>query len=46
MRALSVFEFLQREGKIGRLTIPNRVVMPAMGVNLASRGKAFVFDPS
>lgn len=24
------------EGKIGRLTIPNRVVMPAMGVNLAS----------
>ncbi|MFA7621233.1 MAG: FAD-dependent oxidoreductase [Aminobacteriaceae bacterium] len=27
---------LQSEGRIGRLTIPNRVVMPAMGVNLAA----------
>ena len=27
---------LRAEGKIGRLTIPNRVVMPAMGVNLAA----------
>ncbi|MDI9369422.1 MAG: FAD-dependent oxidoreductase [Synergistaceae bacterium] len=27
---------LRSEGKIGRLVIPNRVVMPAMGVNLAA----------
>lgn len=27
---------LEREGMIGRLTMPNRVVMPAMGVNLAA----------
>ena len=25
---------LMSEGKIGKLAIPNRVVMPAMGVNL------------
>lgn len=31
-----MYEWLQKEGRIGRLTIPNRVFMPAMGVNLGS----------
>ena len=35
-----MFSLLQSEGKIGSLTIPNRVVMPAMGVNLAMPGGA------
>ncbi|HCL78547.1 MAG TPA: NADH:flavin oxidoreductase [Synergistaceae bacterium] len=32
-----MFEKLQSEGKIGRLSIKNRAVMPAMGVNLGKR---------
>lgn len=31
-----MYERLRSEGTIGRLTLPNRVVMPAMGVNLAA----------
>lgn len=31
-----MYKKLRSEGKIGRLTLANRVVMPAMGVNLAS----------
>ena len=31
-----MYEHLQAEGRIGRLVVPNRVVMPAMGVNLGS----------
>jgi len=31
-----MYEKMRSEGRIGHLTLPNRVVMPAMGVNLAS----------
>ena len=35
---------LRSEGKIGRLTIPNRVVMPAMGTNLSATGGGVTDD--
>ena len=39
-----MFERLRSEGKIGGLRIPNRVVMPAMGVNLAAWDGAVTDD--
>ncbi len=35
---------LRSEGRIGRITLPNRVVLPAMGVNLAARDGAVTDD--
>jgi len=39
-----LFERLRSEGRIGRLTIPNRVVMPAMGTNLSATGGGVTDD--
>ena len=33
-----MYTLLQQEGRINRLTIPNRVFLPAMGVNLGTPG--------